>query len=40
MREKGYGVHIMSPETSTHEKALRINLDATKHGTFAEIFGF
>ncbi len=27
----------MDHETTTHEKALRINLDAAKHGTFAEI---
>lgn len=27
----------MARETSTHQKALRINLDMTKHGTFAEI---
>ncbi len=27
----------MEYQTSTHQKALRVNLDAVKHGTFAEI---
>ena len=27
----------MARETSTHQKALQINLDSSKHGTFAEI---
>ncbi len=28
---------LMARETSTHQKALRINVDMAKHGTFAEI---
>ena len=32
-----YIPRMMARQTSTHQKALQINLDSSKHGTFAEI---